>query len=78
MSARTEGGIYLYPSGNSQGSFYILSLVTKTIKIRDQAKALPMPEEVVRALTARRLHPRLRHHHHRQRGPLRRVRPRRA
>jgi Reverse transcriptase (RNA-dependent DNA polymerase) len=47
MAPRTIGALALRPTGNSQGSFYYLSLSTGRIINRRNATSLPMPEDVV-------------------------------
>jgi hypothetical protein len=47
VRARTTGAIALGPTGNAQGGFYFLSLVTGRKLSRQQWDALPMPDEVI-------------------------------
>jgi hypothetical protein len=50
MTSRTVGGISLGPTGNLQGTYHFLSLLTgRVIKARSFTP-LPMPKEVVRAI----------------------------
>jgi hypothetical protein len=48
MKARTTGAIALAPTGNAQGGYYFMSLVTA----RQQWDELPMPEGVIAAVEA--------------------------
>ena len=50
MAARTTGAIALRPTGNRQGSFYFMSLVTGRVINRNHATSLPMPAEVIDAV----------------------------
>ena len=55
MQPRTVGAIALRPTGNKQGGYYFMSLVTGRILNRAKATILPMPEGIekrVAALTA--------------------------
>ena len=47
MAARTVGAIALRPTGNSQGGFYVMSLVTGRVLNRNHTTPLPLPAEVV-------------------------------
>ena len=47
MNPRMVGAIALRPVGNSQGSFYFLSITTGRVLNRQHAMALPMPDEVI-------------------------------
>jgi hypothetical protein len=48
MAPRTVGTLALRPTGNAQGSFYLLSLATRRVINRARATKLPMPEEVIK------------------------------
>ena len=50
MVSRTVGAIALRPTGNRQGGFYFMSLVTGRVINRANATPLPMPGEVVTAV----------------------------
>jgi hypothetical protein len=52
MSQRTEGGIYLGPSGNTTSTVLMLKLSNQEVVHRDQYQVLPMPEEVIRMISA--------------------------
>jgi hypothetical protein len=52
MAQRTEGGIYLGPSDNSSGSVRMLKLSNREVVERDHYQVLPMPDEVIRAISA--------------------------
>ena len=47
MNPRTVGAIALHPVGNSQGSFYFLSVTTGRVLDRLHATAFPMPDDVI-------------------------------
>lgn len=47
MKARTTGAIALTPTGNAQGGYYFLSLVTGRKLSRQQWTKLPMPNGVI-------------------------------
>ena len=47
MAPRTIGALALRPTGNRQGSYYFLSLVSGRVITRNHATALPMPQEVI-------------------------------
>jgi hypothetical protein len=47
--ARTTGAIALTPTGNAQGGFYFLSLITGRRLARQQWNELPMPDGVIAA-----------------------------
>ena len=47
-NARTVGAIALYPSGNQQGGWYFLSLLTGNRIHRYQWKTLPIGEDVIK------------------------------
>ena len=45
--ARTAGAIALYPSGNAQGSWYFMNLMTGERVHRYQWQRLPLPDEAI-------------------------------
>ena len=47
MNPRTVGAIALHLVGNSQGSFYFLSVTTRRVLNRLHTMALPMPDDVI-------------------------------
>ena len=47
MNPRTVGELALRPTGNAQGSFYFMSILTGQVLNRLHATPLPMPDEVV-------------------------------
>jgi hypothetical protein len=47
MAPRTVGALALRPTGNAQGSFYVLSLNSGRFLTRLHATPLPMPQEVI-------------------------------
>ena len=47
MAPRTIGALALRPTGNRQGSYYFLSLVSGRVITRNHATVLPMPQEVI-------------------------------
>ena len=47
MNPRTVGALALRPVGNSQGSFYFLSVSTGRVLHRLHATALPMPDDII-------------------------------
>jgi hypothetical protein len=51
MTARTQGCIYGYPTGNLTGTAAMFQLSTGQRVMRDQMTPLPMPEEVAEHLT---------------------------
>ena len=47
MDPRTVGALALHPTGNAQGSFYFMSILTGWVLNRLRTTPLPMPDEVV-------------------------------
>ena len=47
MNPRTVGALALHPTGNAQGSFYFMSILTGRVLNQIHGTALPMPDDVV-------------------------------
>jgi hypothetical protein len=47
MTPRTIGALALWPTGNPQGTWYFMSLLTGRVLKRNHATQLPMPHEVI-------------------------------
>ena len=47
MNPRTVGALVLHPTGNAQGSFYFMSILTGWVLNQLHGTALPMPDDVV-------------------------------
>ena len=52
MQARTVGAIALRPTGNKQGGYYFMSLVTGRVLNRSRATIVPMPEGIEKRVAA--------------------------
>jgi hypothetical protein len=50
VKARTTGAIALTPTGNVQGGFYFMPLITGRRLSRQKWNELPMPDEVIAAV----------------------------
>jgi hypothetical protein len=47
MTPRTIGALALWPTGNAQGTWYFMSLLTGRVLKRNHTTQLPMPHEVI-------------------------------